>query len=493
MEGLQEKKWFVYLQDHHEGPFSLEELEGKMAQGHVSPQNYVWSEGMMDWELMSSIGVLKSLVSQKQEPPAAVVPTEVTVGSEGAEQEEVQKEAQKEIKEEDKKDRRFSRIFKGFLILLVPILFGLVFSLGLLNPLLKVSAIQSALQEVNNYIKPRLLSVSEKIPMLSVWISPIPTLSDVSPEEYQELKAVAASPLSREGPKVTVALSKADPVSPFFYIVTNLNDGAEFDVSIEGIAETLLNQLFFSSRAHAVISKKLGKTEIVRFLDGRPAPKGEYLIYVYESERQSQEIFSLLSQFEPAAVALSAELPKGRKVVIKKSYFIGGEKDATYEERLKEYHEKLRIKASVELDEIKQFVQTLDSQLSASFLEFARLRKSGSGPGPRRAWDAFHAKWQQLDEQLQNSFKKWTPESIQNELFYGKLYSLLQGFDQVVGRVHAVHHSYYTSKVDLKSFEIQLGEVSSQAQAALSELKSKVEQVEKLSSTQNGMPRREGL
>jgi hypothetical protein len=36
MDGFSEKKWFVYMGDHHEGPFSLDEIQGKLRQAEVS-------------------------------------------------------------------------------------------------------------------------------------------------------------------------------------------------------------------------------------------------------------------------------------------------------------------------------------------------------------------------------------------------------------------------------------------------------------------------
>ncbi len=59
--------------------------------------------------------------------------------------------------------------------------------------------------------------------------------------------------------------------------------------------------------------------------------------------------------------------------------------------------------------------------------------------------------------------------------------------------MHEIQDTYFTNKADLKSYDIQLGEATSQVQTSLSELRAKLEQVEKLSLTQNGMPNREGL
>src|SRR5689334_79785 len=42
---LTEKKWFVYLTDHHEGPLSLAEIRERMSAGQIDRSVHVWAEG----------------------------------------------------------------------------------------------------------------------------------------------------------------------------------------------------------------------------------------------------------------------------------------------------------------------------------------------------------------------------------------------------------------------------------------------------------------
>src|SRR4051812_6215463 len=76
MDGFNEKKWFVYLGDHHEGPLSLSEIQSKMAQGQVTASNYVWAEGMPDWKIMTDVSAFESL---RQPPPAPVAPSQPSI------------------------------------------------------------------------------------------------------------------------------------------------------------------------------------------------------------------------------------------------------------------------------------------------------------------------------------------------------------------------------------------------------------------------------
>src|SRR5437762_863630 len=52
-KGMENKEWFVYVVDHHEGPFSADELKKLVKKGMAKPTSYVWKNGLDDWMLMS--------------------------------------------------------------------------------------------------------------------------------------------------------------------------------------------------------------------------------------------------------------------------------------------------------------------------------------------------------------------------------------------------------------------------------------------------------
>ena len=82
MNGLGEKKWFVYLGDHHIGPHSMEEISEKMTQGQISAQNFVWAEGMADWRLMGEVSDFSSLLQIRG--PEKITPSPIESGGSSA-------------------------------------------------------------------------------------------------------------------------------------------------------------------------------------------------------------------------------------------------------------------------------------------------------------------------------------------------------------------------------------------------------------------------
>ncbi len=76
MGAVQEKIWFVYLTDHHEGPLTLDEVGKRLAAGDINKDSLAWRDGMPDWVSISSIPelaqiakTLEALNNQKTRAP----------------------------------------------------------------------------------------------------------------------------------------------------------------------------------------------------------------------------------------------------------------------------------------------------------------------------------------------------------------------------------------------------------------------------------------
>ncbi|MCM2323623.1 MAG: DUF4339 domain-containing protein, partial [Oligoflexia bacterium] len=303
MDGFEEKKWFVYLGDHHEGPFSVTEIQAKMHEGQVTSSSYVWAEGMQDWLVMTEVAAFETLFKPTLVPTPQAFPepeafstddfalpepmlearpvgdgpsAEIRRGeqpgraAETIELDRVQLTTSRPAAASQRMDdvepsdvpepkRRGGRGKGRYLFLLVVALVGgTIYYASHSDPNAQPPALRAGLQAIAGATQPLLGKLAEAAPFLARWISPIPALQDVSPEDYAELRKAAGASLEREGPRAAVALSTADPLTPTFYVATNLPDGAIVDVYVEGVPETLLYQLGFSSRVSVTITKKLG-------------------------------------------------------------------------------------------------------------------------------------------------------------------------------------------------------------------------------------------
>lgn len=524
MDGFKEKKWFVYIGDHHEGPLSIEEIQQQLRLGRVSLESFVWVEGMADWKIMTELPefqvILKSSPPSTELLPQIELETSLKSSAEASREVlpveaastmsmPILEEKTRELNRSDYTDvkslppaeevpeKRPRKIPKKRLQWVGGLLVGagllVAFMQGGFDFIFQSQSFRAASNMIFGFCRPQLLSLAEKFPGLEEWVSPIPPLDDVTPEDFEELKSAARGRPEEARVHFAIALSKADPLLPAFYITSNLPEGAQFEVYLIGTPDTLLSQISFGTQVSATLSKKLAKTAIIRFPDGRPIPRGEYVVYVVAAEAQPPEVRNFLGTIQLELVKPPSELPKNARILVYKTYFLGGARDSVYASRLKEFHNKLREKTMGELVEVKQFMLTLENQLDSTIAKFVALRKGKASPKQGAAWQEFHNEWMKLQGNLDQAFLRWHPDSIQKDFFYWTLYQQVQKVGQAVEKVHGFQHSFFSGVQDPKSFEIQLGEATSSARSVVTLLKTRIEQAEKLPLTPNGMPRREGL
>lgn len=65
------KKWFVFDGKQQTGPFSLEEMQDKVGQGKIAPDQFVWCEGMEGWKALGEVDILRggSMTRRPPTPP----------------------------------------------------------------------------------------------------------------------------------------------------------------------------------------------------------------------------------------------------------------------------------------------------------------------------------------------------------------------------------------------------------------------------------------
>ena len=547
MEIANEKKWFVYLGDHHEGPFSLEDIQSKLSQGQVTTQSFVWAEGMTDWKAMTEVSAFSVLMAHGSKEPLMIhVPTaappqdepsvlfstsepvlEVTTemtreglasGSTngkagipkaaGKSDKAAQKAAAKEAVLAAKAAARaakaakkanpsvgagiIKRLMRLFLFAIFVAGTAVAYMRGYLDHALSTPAVRATIQTASDLSRPYLITLSAKVPLLGQLISSLPALDDVDPKDYEDLRTAAGASIKELGPKVELAVSKTDLLTPTFYVATNLPDGAQFDIVIEGIGDTLLNQLGFSAKVPVTIERSLGKSAAVRFPDGKPLPRGQYKVFAVDSPVQPPQVKTLLAS--ASAIKPPSPLPADSKVFTTHVYFLGGTKDRVYDDRLKEFHDRLQAKAAKELQELGVFAATFESQLNSTTTSFSKLTRGKLGKLQQRQWSDFHGKWGAFQNQMNQSAKTWEENIAKNEIFYSALYLQAQLAEKAVYQVHELENQYFTvSKVDVAALGKQIQENLAQAQSALGTLKSKIAQAQKLPLTSQGMPQREGL
>jgi hypothetical protein len=73
---LQTREWFLFYAESQYGPFTEEEVQGLAGVGKITPESFVWKDGMSDWE---KIGSLAHFASYFRNVVAATAALEKTV------------------------------------------------------------------------------------------------------------------------------------------------------------------------------------------------------------------------------------------------------------------------------------------------------------------------------------------------------------------------------------------------------------------------------
>jgi hypothetical protein len=503
-----EKKWFVYIGDHHEGPLSDREVYQRKQQGQVNQDSYVWREGMADWVLLSQVTDLKQAIEAMTaaEPPPSAKPhlelapepveeappeMEPLIHASPAAEAKAAKALQ--AKTALKPSRRKQLAMKGLYIFAGTVSVGI--SLIAFAFVGLVMASRSSNIKIHTRIRPIIEKVSEKAPYLRSAFRMTPTLSDVSSEDMADLEnARVVGP--ELGVRIGIGLSESEPSRPAFYVSTNLPHRTKLDIQIIGDPETLLNRLQYNSQVTVTPQYGFGKSEAFLTENGQMLPKGDYQVYVYESAEQPEMVKSQLEKLATNRTPQIAgkDVPKSAKFVASRKFFLGGERDENYLTRLKSFHQAIKEKAEKEILEIKQYAETLNAQHSIVTGAFMKVFRSKKIAAPQRsAWQSTADTWTKIAEQLDQTVQTWSKETLQNEFFYGSVFDAVKNAFFATRDLVKLESSFVAKPGDRKAFEIQHGKLLSESREALEILKRKVEIMSKAPKTASGLPTREGL
>jgi hypothetical protein len=190
--------------------------------------------------------------------------------------------------------------------------------------------------------------------------SPIPSDLDVIADDLEAMNIVAAAPKDA-GSKLHLALARgtednpADDTAPKFYVATNLPEGTPITLALTGKSGTLVNRITFEKAYTAPVGKnKMAVFERVQD-DGKPLPMGEYTL------------------------KLSAD--GSEPVTLER--FLGGKKGGLYNDRLKKYKDRLQAEYDKEMQELREYIDTLKSVQADVSRRMAEYKSGWAAPAGR--------------------------------------------------------------------------------------------------------------
>ncbi len=256
------------------------------------------------------------------------------------------------------------------------------------------------------------------------------------------LQKVATMKLEDVGPKATFVTSKADNLTPVFYVGTNLPDDEVLQFHLNPIAETLVGPSPIDLLTKITVKDHLAVTPMLRDSEGVPYPKGKYKVQI-ES-------------------ALYGTLIKDLIV------FIGGSEDHTYKQQLGAYQTRAKVQARNELYEIKQIVGSLKTQIQESGAQYRKLREAPISS----SWTEFSKAWSEFHHELHALTRDWASSNGIKRRHYKTLATTTF---EVVGLIESIHGLQDSL---LKKKENDKGDLSQATATALKILDSTLEQVD---------------
>ncbi len=479
MNPSEQKKWFVYVNDHHDGPYSVEQLREQKERGLLKPETYVWSEGMGDWDSLSQFPELMDAMefrSNKRLEPTGLIERKPSQTPDEVNPPAAQAPAPAKNK---------------FPVATVLTAFGTVFGVVAAALIALVALSQVAPESVHSKLRPMFAMVVSKTPFLKPFIQVIPKLDDITPEDKKALEAaLLADPLQEI--KIAFALSRADLSKPSFYVTSNLPSGTKLEIAIIGDGDTLLNELNFSAKNSVSTVSGFAKSESFTGPGGALVPKGEYKIVVYESATQSDSVRDEIAKYPSTQAAEKNDaVPGSARFVFGGKEFLGGEKDQTYLTRLRAFQDKVKDAAAKESSELTQYYETMKGafeDMREKFKPIVNAKKVG--PAQKKNWDAAFTSNTKVLEQITQTSQAWSEDMMNNEFFYGLVYKQVKTSLDILKKYSELVNNYSKNPTDKESFLIQVGQSITEVEQSLVAIKSKLDQIATNPKTPAGLPTR---
>jgi cell fate (sporulation/competence/biofilm development) regulator YlbF (YheA/YmcA/DUF963 family) len=377
-------KWFIHSNGRQEGPLFLEEIKKRISEGKVNEDTHVWQPGMPSWKKLREVPELMALFTEAtssdalqaevppslagSQPPVRVdelsVFTELPKAASEAPPKLPGKQSAK-LGKEAKKAQKIERRTESFksskqALPRVAILVGVV-----------------ALFSAGAFVT---LSLTKRD------LDPIPGISS---EEFSRLKAVALAPAT-EGKKVAFAPTTDDLAHPRFHVASNLPNGTKFDVVLKGVPGTLVKPF---SQPAAIQTSPLKRFHAST--DRLELPKGEYQVQVMASGEA--------------------------EVLATGTYFLGGAKDADYENSMSQAKAQKRQKAETEIQSIHEAVNLLTS-FQDYLVVFEAQMTPGKQPDQRKVRET-QKQWDEFERSLSQKSFVWQ-EAATSEFVLSRLVQL---------------------------------------------------------------------
>ncbi|MBI3555330.1 MAG: DUF4339 domain-containing protein [Deltaproteobacteria bacterium] len=445
--------WCLNSNKEFSGPFSLKNIVRKVNDGNVAVEDGVWKEGWSSFVRIANIpgfmeGVKPDVLAGKTEKKKK---KKVSASAKGA-------AAAMGMGSGGAAVAGYSwyksRKVKFLLLVAVPATIYQAVVMGFADPLLekipgskeKIKALDLKPLPVNKLARYIFMAQDMAMPLIYSGVAKLPEPIqayfsmlqlpegvELLPNDVENLREVSSSDL-KGGVRVASALPPGDEMNPGFYIASNAPSGTNFTVALRGKEGTLLNATGYEKTFSVEITKHLGSAPRFTSEGGKPLPKGEYILLIYESDKQTDQA-AMKALAESPKRAAPMQIPTGKSAFVVDTFFLGGKKDATYLAKLKDYQTRVRARAGTEALELKELALLLEEVANKSYTKFTTYSPMPPGPQRKTLWAKYHADYAKISGQIKATLSKLTPEA-RKELALPQLYAQTEKTYELTERLH---------------------------------------------------------
>lgn len=441
------EKGYVFRENKYFGPMSIDEIKELISRGALSTHHYYWGPGMAGWQKLQDFESFRAYASLHNmnlcdnEFEKMVRADTRFINIPNVDLEGIPIFKDKNLSENDPEHFKNSELNDNQ---------------------------QQYLSKENSFDKNSLLKIWPILLIILVGLA----LSYFSffYESYQNqiLQDLSDTQISAMQRAINTSLNPLKPVADLIakprkvgeesqiIVGTNAEAGSQFEISVSGVPETLIDSHREEHKVQITIQKPLTILKNLRKTNGASLPIGKY----------NYEI-------------VCENCDKKQHVLIDRgSFFLGdSEKSSLYRSQLKGYHTKVRDSANTELVELSQIIAALQGQVEDTYLGYSQLKGS--------KWKSFSQKWTTLHHEILDAFEEVNNPIFYNNLYYAPIYLELKN---VAHKIYELHKKQ-SDKISSSKIE----KLNSQINLDLAISKKKLSLMKENYLSSKGMPSRKGL
>jgi len=474
--------WYVSKFDAFSGPYSTQDLIHQIRKNQITETDLVWTRTKKNWIAINSVPVFKVVFDNQKKAKEAqeILKTKKNIEKITADKTHL---PNRQLSDWKGSDEFWNYIKNSESVLKTDASLSddefiqkmrIEFEKNPIDPKVIIAPNNFERRRLNvrrSFVFGMIISIAIATVTLKNRFKTIDDIPGLNYSQNLEAKSIMSEPLSAKGPRAGIYLASSVE-KPQFLLASNLKDGADVLLKIQGIPDTLVGAFVADYQIQVKFKNGQVLSPFMVKENSNSLPVGEYKLTL-------------------SCIDCLDEHLERNYVLAEKTMFLGADKDDSYDLKLVKYHGELRQQAREELKEYEQIVQTIQKQhaiFESEYKQKIEMMKS------QDRWLTAFSNWLQIQTQLKLEVERLLTKNARNEIYYSDLLNqvnqslmLLTNLEKQKNKEYQIYlnkTSDFSQRIqDHKSISHEISEYTKALLIKISDL-------ETLPLTANGMPRK---